>query len=204
MPKVTQEHLDRRRDEILDGARRCFARHGYEGATVRLLEQEIGLSRGAIFNYFPSKHELFFAIVRRELERSPDSWAGGGFEELVRSIADEDPDWHAVHFEFARLLRTQPALRDEWTRRLPTLQPSVLRSLGEAQRTGEYREDVSVETLHAFLGLLADGIALAVMFGRTVDVDGVLALVDCAVRPRTAENARRLRERVGAARTAAT
>lgn len=44
-------------EEILEAARRCFARHGYEGATVRPLEQESGLSRGAIFNYFASKEE---------------------------------------------------------------------------------------------------------------------------------------------------
>ena len=34
MPKVTQEHLDARRAQILDGARRAFAEHGYDGATV--------------------------------------------------------------------------------------------------------------------------------------------------------------------------
>jgi TetR/AcrR family transcriptional regulator, transcriptional repressor of aconitase len=43
MPKVSEEHLQARREEILDGARRTFARHGYEGATVALLEEEIGL-----------------------------------------------------------------------------------------------------------------------------------------------------------------
>ena len=48
MPKVTQEHLDARRAEILDGARRAFAEHGYEGATVARLEEATGLSRGAL------------------------------------------------------------------------------------------------------------------------------------------------------------
>ena len=37
--------------------------HGYEGATVARLEQEIGLSRGAIFNYFPSKDALFVELA---------------------------------------------------------------------------------------------------------------------------------------------
>ena len=63
MPKVSAEHKERRREQILDGARRCFARHGYEGATVARLEQEIGLSRGAIFNYFPSKDALFIELA---------------------------------------------------------------------------------------------------------------------------------------------
>ena len=49
MPVVSSSELSQRRQEILDGARRCFAEHGYEGATVRRLEETIGKSRGAIF-----------------------------------------------------------------------------------------------------------------------------------------------------------
>jgi len=52
MPKISEERKTERREQILEGARRCFAEHGYEGATVVRLEREIGLSRGAIFNYF--------------------------------------------------------------------------------------------------------------------------------------------------------
>jgi AcrR family transcriptional regulator len=184
MPKVTQEHLDRRRREILDGARRCFARYGYEGATVRRLEREIGLSRGAIFNYFPDKWELFFALALEEYERSPDSWANGGFEELARSLVEEDPSWISVHFEFARRLRTQPALRSEVLRRLSPGRDRVLASVEEAQRKGEFRADVPPETIRAFLALLLDGVALSVSTGGQVDIDAILKLVDDAVRPR--------------------
>ena len=52
MPKVSQQYLDTRKQAILDGARRAFSRWGYEGATVARLEEEIGVSRGAILNYF--------------------------------------------------------------------------------------------------------------------------------------------------------
>ena len=39
MPRVSQDQLDARRSEILAAARSCFARYGYEGATVRRLEE---------------------------------------------------------------------------------------------------------------------------------------------------------------------
>ncbi len=184
MPKVTQEHLDRRRQEILDGARRCFARFGYEGATVRRLEREIGLSRGAIFNYFPNKWELFFALALEEYERSPDSWANGGFDELARSLVEEDPSWINVHYEFTRRLRTQPELRSEVLRRLSPGRYRVLASVQAAQRSGEFRSDVPAETIRAFLALLLDGVAFSVSLGGQVDIDAMLKLVDDAVRPR--------------------
>ena len=52
MPIISDEELNRRRHDILVGARKCFADHGYEGATVRLLEEATGKSRGAIFRCF--------------------------------------------------------------------------------------------------------------------------------------------------------
>ncbi|MDF2899777.1 MAG: putative TetR family transcriptional regulator, partial [Rhodococcus erythropolis] len=59
MPKVSEDHLAARRSQILDGARRCFAEYGYDGATVRRLEEVTGLSRGAIFHHFKDKDGLF-------------------------------------------------------------------------------------------------------------------------------------------------
>ena len=35
MPRVSTDQLAARRQQILDGARACFTRYGYEGATVR-------------------------------------------------------------------------------------------------------------------------------------------------------------------------
>jgi AcrR family transcriptional regulator len=44
MPRVSEAYLALRRDESLDGARRAFARYGYDGATVARLEEKTGLS----------------------------------------------------------------------------------------------------------------------------------------------------------------
>ena len=63
MPKLSDTEKEVRRRRVLEGARRCFARYGYDGATVVRLEREIGLSRGAIFNWFPSKQDLFLALA---------------------------------------------------------------------------------------------------------------------------------------------
>jgi AcrR family transcriptional regulator len=114
MPKVSQEHLEARRAQILDGARRCFARWGYDGATVPRLEQAIGLSHGAIFNYFPSKLDLFVALAREEHERFHEIWHESGFAGLARHIAEADPAWLGVYLDLHRRLHTDPALRKKW------------------------------------------------------------------------------------------
>jgi AcrR family transcriptional regulator len=114
VPKVSEEHLEARRAQILDGARRCFARWGYDGATVPRLEQAIGLSHGAIFNYYSSKLELFVALAREEHERFHAIWHEAGFAGLARHIADADPSWLGVYLDLHRRLHTDPALRKKW------------------------------------------------------------------------------------------
>jgi AcrR family transcriptional regulator len=63
MPKVTQEHLDARRRQILSAALRCFARQGFHRATMQDIFREADLSPGAVYTYFAGKDELIAAII---------------------------------------------------------------------------------------------------------------------------------------------
>ncbi|MFJ8768728.1 TetR/AcrR family transcriptional regulator [Streptomyces clavifer] len=63
MARVSQEHLDARRRQILHGAARCFARNGFHATSVQDVLQETGLSNGAMYRYFRSKGELITAIA---------------------------------------------------------------------------------------------------------------------------------------------
>src|SRR4026207_477969 len=102
MPKISDERRAERREQILDGARRCFAEHGYEGATVAPLEAEIGLSRGAIFNYFASKEDLFVALAVQATARLSDVWVNECLEGVVRDVLELDPAWIGVYLELVR------------------------------------------------------------------------------------------------------
>lgn len=62
MPKVTNEHMDARRRQILDAARVCFTRRGFNQTTMRDICQGSGLSPGAIYRYFRGKDEIIEAI----------------------------------------------------------------------------------------------------------------------------------------------
>lgn len=77
MARVSQEHLDARRRQILDGAARCFARDGFHGTSMQDVLKEVGLSAGAVYRYFSGKEDLIAAIageavggVRQAFERA--------------------------------------------------------------------------------------------------------------------------------------
>ena len=62
MPKVTVEHLNARKAQIMEAARACFARKGFVQSTIQDICTEAGLSPGAIYRYFKSKSDIVFAI----------------------------------------------------------------------------------------------------------------------------------------------
>ncbi len=50
------------RNNLLDVARRIFARDGYGATTNRSIASEVGITTGAIYHYFPSKAELYAEV----------------------------------------------------------------------------------------------------------------------------------------------
>ncbi|MEW6545362.1 MAG: TetR/AcrR family transcriptional regulator [Bacillota bacterium] len=50
---------------ILDAAERVFAARGYAATTVKDVAQEAGVATGTVYLYFPSKEELFLALIDR-------------------------------------------------------------------------------------------------------------------------------------------
>ncbi|MEW2352754.1 TetR/AcrR family transcriptional regulator [Spirillospora sp. NPDC029432] len=63
MPRVSPEHLERRRQQILDAARTCFIREGVHATSMQDIFAEAGLSAGAVYRYFKSKTEIIEAIT---------------------------------------------------------------------------------------------------------------------------------------------
>lgn len=187
MPKISEERKAERREQILDGARRCFAAHGYEGATVARLEEVIGLSRGAIFNYFGSKEDLFLELAWRDNERLVRLWIEKGWEETLREIVREDPDWIGVYMEMSRKERTDPEFRARHaSRSREELGPRLVEHVNRAQERGELRADLAPEKLAGFVSLVANGIAAQTGSGEPIrDVDTLVELVRAAIEPAT-------------------
>src|SRR2546428_479511 len=134
MPKVSSSHVESRQRQILEGARRVFARHGYEGATVVRLEEEIGLSRGAIFNYYPNKWEIFYALAQEDQHRAGELWLEHGFAAVLRWVLEQSPEWIGVYLEIHRVLRTNPDLRAHWEQLNPELDVRLRERVEEQQR----------------------------------------------------------------------
>ncbi|MEE3214572.1 MAG: TetR family transcriptional regulator, partial [Pseudomonadota bacterium] len=55
--------------EILDAAERVFSRHGYRGASLKLIAEEAGLPKSNILYYMGSKKALYVRLLEGVMER---------------------------------------------------------------------------------------------------------------------------------------
>ena len=184
MPKVSEAHLEARREQILDGARRAFARHGYHGATVARLEEEIGLSRGAIFNYYPDKWSLFYELASRDQHELTTLLLEQGLDATIRHLTTENPEWMTVYFEVLRILRGDPERMNEFASRGGEGREEEVKAwLRGLHEKGEFRDDVTLEDIVAFINIVANGVALATSLGLPLDADALVKVVHQGIDP---------------------
>lgn len=63
----SRRRKEARPGELLDAALALFVENGYAATRVEAVAQRAGVSKGTLFLYFPSKEELFKAVVRHHL-----------------------------------------------------------------------------------------------------------------------------------------
>src|SRR5256885_5400291 len=63
----------RTRQEIADKAMELFAKRGFDHVTVAEVAAEAGVSQKTVFNYFPTKEDLFFDEVPERVRAVADA-----------------------------------------------------------------------------------------------------------------------------------
>jgi AcrR family transcriptional regulator len=190
----------RTRTTISDVATGLFMRDGFEEVTVAQIAAAAEVSVKTVFNYFPSKEDLFFdraddvvgALVDAIVERPPGQTIVGALHRLLadRRVPFDAGGWRGLrdpegYERFRRFLETEeasPALRTRrlviselWTTRLTQL---LTHQLGLP--AGDPRAATLATLIIAAMGLRARTLSAAMMArlsARTVE-KRVRAVVD--------------------------
>lgn len=89
-----------RRDQLIDAARDLALAQGYLPAPAERLAAAAGVSKALVYAYFPSQHDLFNAVLTRQMDRLAEA----GLE-----AASEKPGLKAAALACARLYFDQVA-----------------------------------------------------------------------------------------------
>lgn len=105
----SQQRRRVRREQILDGARRTFAERGYQGTTIRHIEQACDLTRGAIYYHFRDKQEIYVSaltvglrLLREEFESAVRDREADPRELIVR-LLDSYCEFYRTRPDFFRV-----------------------------------------------------------------------------------------------------
>ena len=110
---------------ILDAARELFVSEGYQNVSIRKVAERIEYSPAAIYSYFPSKDDIFFALAEEGFRllfsygTSPRATVGGDPMDAIRAMfwryyefSKEHPEYFALMF----LDRSVPQISKNWSR----------------------------------------------------------------------------------------
>jgi AcrR family transcriptional regulator len=106
-----EEQVERNRRLVLEAARRVFLARGYASATLDVIAEEAGFSKGVVYSQFKSKADMFLALLEARIteraaqnERLAEQFDGrelaAAVPELALSLRRAEPEWMQLVMEF--------------------------------------------------------------------------------------------------------
>jgi AcrR family transcriptional regulator len=179
-PLGVKERQEREREavarSILDAARDLFVAEGYQNVSIRKIADRIEYSPAAIYSYFPSKDDIFFALAEEGfllLFSSVDLNAEPGGDGLdgVRV-----PFWHLYQFsrrhpEYFALMfvdRSVPRISQNWERFsfVATMKGHVARLIQKAIDDGHLPKGTNPVAVSRILSAAVIGAAVILLGNR--------------------------------------
>ncbi len=165
------------RSQIIAAAKACFADHGYNNTTNKMIAAAAGVVPGLIYYYFDSKEQLFISVFEHMYQRRDERLADFDFtehslrENLARMLDDsmhlalDDSSFVEVFELSGREVSRNPALAEAWEAHWQRVVHVWSRIVDAAVQRGEVapsHRDGLVDVLVAwFGGFLTVGVASA-------------------------------------------
>lgn len=176
MPRVSQDHKDARREQILKAAERCFVRNGFHETSMQDLFAECGLSSGAVYTYFRSKSEVISAIAEANLNdvvalvdavaANPRRGLGDAVATLVDALGKNNAQNNLGHLQalvWAEAVRN-PDLAVRLREAMERVHAGIEILVSDAQASGQLDGDLDTRSVARLLSGLLPGSLLQIVF----------------------------------------
>lgn len=179
MPKVQNEYLQGKREQILDAAYRVSMQKPVYSITMRDIITETGWSQGAIYRYFKNVHSILFELINRQtahievreevdtilaLPEVPERIIAKIMDLITRTSMMNINEYGKMILEYSSLIATQPEYLEPFYQnvRIPAelyyLQKRTFEYVVSQVETGYFHPLMPVEDIFAFIETSIDGI----------------------------------------------
>lgn len=166
--KMSQELT---RERLLDSARRCFARNGYDGSSVDRIAEEAGFSKGAFYSNFDSKesilleilarhHEDYVADLRAIIDQAASADELSAAMERWSDMRNKEPEWANLNIELQLHAQRNARFRPKYSDYFRRYRGALAELIGLRFEKVARQPPAPVDDLAAVLIALADGLAL--------------------------------------------
>ena len=141
------------REKILHAAKAMFMSHGFDGANLRAIAAEAGLSTGALFANFENKADLFNAIAVTEYGLLTEAFAkipqlGEDVLGDLLALMDAAYGFFWPQLPFAQALfstdwTSQPKLYQEREKAFASILAQIASTLEQGKAAGKVRKDLN-------------------------------------------------------------
>jgi AcrR family transcriptional regulator len=171
-PLTRKERQAHTRARLMRSAAKVAAARGLDGASLDLVAEEAGFTKGAVYANFESKEALFLAMLDQRFEdrltEVDRALHGGGTIEQQARRAGSDfiaaiaaaPEWERLFFEFAVYAARNDSFRVELVERYRGLRERIAAMLDERARELGVEPAIPPRELALMTFAMANGVAL--------------------------------------------
>ncbi|MCB1426750.1 MAG: TetR/AcrR family transcriptional regulator [Zhengella sp.] len=190
-PMTRAERREAQTVRILDAAKKCFVRSGFQGASMHDICKEAEMSPGALYRYFPSKEAIIEAIAEADRTKdaallaealaNPDIVEGIVQAMMTHLRVSHENNMAPLFTEIRAEALRNPSVLETCECSMRQVHELIFRRIQAAIAAGQIRPAVSVETLMAVMVSIGEGIVLNDLPAKGINLDEVEHMVRTSV-----------------------
>lgn len=193
------ERRDQQIQRIMEAAKTCFVRHGFQGASMQQICAEAGMSPGALYRYFASKEAIIEAITEQDRREDIELFqVMAGKPSVVDGIVAVAMA-HMHHIHDRKLAPLFAEIRAE-SMRNPSIERCCMQNMGQVREMlhpylgaaierGEIDPMTDLDVLLAALMAIGEGLMLNDLLGmgfEAAKIETVVrAIAEAMLRPKS-------------------
>ena len=192
MPKVSEAHVEARKEQIVNAAFLCFARKGFHPTTMQDICAEAHLSPGAVYRYFAGKEDIIQsacdeAQAAQDVGFIAEALAEPDTRAMFRGLAaaffsrfdDEAADvYNRASLQLWAEMAVNDRVRESFSRNHAAIRAALSEVVREAQGRGDIDRGLEPGAVAGAMMALYDGFRLQKAMDPTIDTSDYVRVAE--------------------------
>jgi AcrR family transcriptional regulator len=188
MPKVFPDYREEAKSRIIRESVKYFSEKGYHKTKMAEIAESLGVSKGAIYQYFASKEKLFLEVIKYYVEctqnelifflnsRPPEDISSDEFFDIMFNMGQSQSEGNLklldrlfppldLNLAISELTTNNPSMKEEMTKYYKDSIKVMAEYFEDCKRRGIIKKNSDTFSLSMGITSLQDGLMTAIQMG---------------------------------------